>query len=198
MMPESTKRAALRARPLCLRRSPLWREVGGAEETAAYVLAYTVDLYVIDALLVEGPVDPGRNVPDVRREGCGGWILPELEAPLVHGRRGGGGDCFFFWVLVAFLDWTVVHPPDWERWPQRRMSSPGFFGGVQASGLALGSVGGGWGATGGFGDAAWLVLSSGIFGGPGGCWSFSTGGAGMAAAAGGWVGAVLWWAHPSS
>ena len=82
---------------------------GGAEETAIYGLAYSVDSYVVDVLLVEGSVDLGRDVHDIGCEERDRLVEFGLEAPLVDDRR--GGQLLFGAGLVALLERTMVHPP---------------------------------------------------------------------------------------
>ena len=60
---------------------------GGAEEAAAHRLAQAVDTGVVDTLLVEGSVDPGYDVQDVRCEETGRLADLKLETPLVDDRR---------------------------------------------------------------------------------------------------------------
>lgn len=82
---------------------------GGAEETAIYGLAYSVDSYVVNVLMMEGSVDLGSDVHDVRCEERDRLVEFELEAPLVGDRR--GGRLLFGACLVALLERAVVHPP---------------------------------------------------------------------------------------
>ena len=69
-----------------------------------------------------------------------------LTSELLWSMIGRGADCFFFWTLVAFLDWAVVHPPRLGRQAQLCMSSPGLGGAgllrLQA-GPAFGGIGDG-------------------------------------------------------
>ena len=157
MMPESTERAALGQFSVPKEGFRCGEGGGGAEETAVYGLAYTVDSYVIDALLVEGPVDPGRNVPNFWCEEFGRWIVPELEAPLVHGRR--EGRLLLLLGLGGLLGLDRSPPPPTRGGSHSGVCPPLGWGGAgllrPSAGPALGGVGGGWGAIGigGSGDA---------------------------------------------
>ena len=82
---------------------------GGAKEASVYSSAYTVDSPIAGALLVKGPVDPGSD--DIQREEYDRWVVPELEALLVNGRRGGRLSLWVGPVRTVLLERAMVHPP---------------------------------------------------------------------------------------